>query len=277
MKKKFQIVVDSSSDMLRDHFKDENILLNIVPLSIHVGENDFIDTPDLNIENMLETMHSYREKSTSSCPPVGAFEEMFMQAENTICITISSKLSGTFNSARLAADMVDTNVHVIDSKATSGSIVLIAEKCYELMNQDLSFEDIIKQTEEFASKTKLLFVLDKFDNLVKNGRISKVSGLIGSLLNIKPIAEANDEGEISLVEKKRTTKAALKRLVEMIGEKVTNIPERNLIIAHCFDLETAKEIKDLILEKYKFISVRIQSMKGLCSFYALEKGIIVSF
>ncbi|MFI3329764.1 MAG: DegV family protein [bacterium] len=275
--KKFQIVVDSSSDMLKEHFADENILLNIVPLSIHVGGKDFIDEPGLNIDVMLKEMHSLKEKSTSSCPPVGAFEEMFNKAENTICITLSSKLSGTFNSARLAADMVDKNVHVIDSKSTSGALVLIAEKCYELMKQDLSFDDIVKQVEQFSIDTQLLFVLDSFDNLVKNGRISKVSGLLGSLLNIKPIATANEVGEITLVEKKRTTKAALNRLVEMIGETVSNISERNLIIAHCFDLEVATEIKKLICDKYNFISVRIQSMKGLCSFYALEKGIIVSF
>ncbi len=275
--KKFQIVVDSSSDMLKEHFNDTDILLNIVPLSIHVGGKDFIDEPGLDIENMLSEMHAYKEKSTSSCPPVGKFEEMFNKAENTICITLSSKLSGTYNSARLAADMVDTNVHVIDSKSTSGALVLIAEKCYELMKKDLPFDEIVKQTEQFSNDTELLFVLDSFDNLVKNGRISKVSGLLGSLLNIKPIATANEIGEISLVEKKRTTKAALNRLVDMIGEKVTNISERNVIIAHCFDLEVATEIKKLIIEKYNFISVRIQSMKGLCSFYALEKGIIVSF
>lgn len=275
--KKFQIVVDSSSDMLKEHFNDENILFNVVPLSIHVGGKDFIDEPGLNIEDMLKQMHALKEKSTSSCPSVGSFEEIFNKAENTICITLSSKLSGTFNAARLAADMVDKNVVVIDSKSTSGALVLIAEKCYELMKQDLDFNQIVKQVEKFSEETELLFVLDSFDNLVKNGRISKVSGLLGSLLNIKPIATANEIGEITLVEKKRTTKAALNRLVEMIGETVNNISERNLIIAHCFDLEVANEIKKLILDKYNFISVRIQSMKGLCSFYALEKGIIVSF
>ncbi len=276
MKKKFQIVVDSSSDLLNSYITDENILFNVVPLTIKVGEKEFIDDENIDVENMLKEMHAYKEKSTSSCPSTGSFEEIFKLAENTICITIGSKLSGTYNAARLAGDMIDENVHVIDSKLTSGALVLIVDKCYELMKQDLSFEEIVKQLNEYTETRNLLFVLDKFDNLVKNGRMSKVSGIIAGVLKIKPIATGQD-GEIKLVDKKRTALAALKRMVEMIGERVSDIGERTLIIAHCFDLPTATQVKDMILESYKFLDVKIQQMRGLCSFYALEKGIIVSF
>ncbi len=196
--KKYQIVVDSSSDLLKDYIQDEKILFNVVPLTIKVGDKEFVDSEDLNIEEMLSAMHSYKDKSTSSCPATGSFEEMFKLAENTICITISSKLSGTYNSARLAGDMVDENVYVVDSKLTSGAMVLIVDKCYELMKQDLPFEEIKKQLDEFTSSTNLFFVLDKFDNLIKNGRMSKVAGIIAGVLKIKPIA-TGVEGDIKLV------------------------------------------------------------------------------
>lgn len=274
--KKFQIVVDSSCDLTNDYINDENVILNIVPLTIHVGETEFVDEEGLDIPNMLNCMREYKSKSTSSCPPVGKFEEEFNKAENTICITMTSKLSGTFNSARLAADMTNTNVHVVDSEATSGVLVLLVDKCYELMKQDLPFDEISKQIDEYAKTLNLLFVLDNFDNLIKNGRMSKAASVIAGVLKIKPIAAAVD-GEIKLIEKKRTTKAALIRLVDMIGERVTNLSERTIVIAHCFDRISAESIKELILEKYKVFAVKIQDMKGLCSFYALEKAIMVSF
>ncbi len=279
MKKKFQIVVDSSSDMELNHFEDKDILFSVAPLTIHVDGKEFIDNADLDVTNMLKEMHDFDGKSTSSCPAPGVFAELFEQAEYTVCITMTGALSGTYNSACQGASIANENgcnVKVVDSKLTAGALLLIAEECYKLMKQNLSFDEIVSKTTEFAERTQFLFVLDKFDNLIKNGRMSKVSGLIAGLLKIKPIASAI-EGEIKVLEKKRTSTMAFKRLVEIIGEKVSDFNARELIISHCFDSEMASILKEMILEKYNFISIRIRQMKGLCSFYSLEKGIIVSF
>ncbi len=150
--KKYQIVVDSSSDMLDSHFNNENILFNVIPLTIKVDEQEFIDDKNLDPKVMLEAVHAYKGISTSSCPSLGLFEEVYQQAENTVCITISSKLSGTYNGARLAAENIDKtkhNVLVLDSKFTSGAMQLIAEECFKLMQQDLSIEEIKTKLTEF--------------------------------------------------------------------------------------------------------------------------------
>lgn len=278
--KKFQIVVDSSSDMINSHFKnDDNILFNVVPLTIHVDTKEFVDDETIDAKELLKEVYDFKGKSTSSCPSTGSFAEIFQQAENTICITLSAKLSGTFNSARLAADMVKEdghNVHVIDTQNTAGCLILAAEYIHKLMSENLEFSDICDKADKYISQLSLLFILRDFSNLIKNGRMSKVSGFIAGALRITPIATAV-EGEIKLIEKKRTPSSAVSRLVEMIGEKVTEFKDREVIISHCFDLETATTIKSLIIEKYKFLNVRLQQMRGLTSFYALDKGIIVSF
>lgn len=277
--KKYQIVVDSSSDMLSSHFNDENILFSIIPLTIKVDEKEYIDNDELNPKELLEAVNSFSGASTSSCPSLGLFEETYSKAENTVCITISSKLSGTYNGARLSADQIDKtkhNVVVFDSKLTSGGIQLAAEKCYELMKQDLSIEDITKQLNEFIDSLTLYFVLDRFDNLIKNGRVSKISGIIAGILNIKPIA-MGENGEIKLNEKKRTAKAALKRVIELIGTKGTDFSDRNLLINHVFADETAQWIKEELENSYNFKSIRIVPTRGLCTFYALDNGIIISY
>ncbi|MFI3329823.1 MAG: DegV family protein [bacterium] len=277
--KKFQIVVDSSSDIFEDHFNDEEIGLKLVPLTIHVGDKEFVDDVNLDTKEMLDAMHAYPAKSTSSCPPVGKFEEMFLQAENTICITLSSGVSGTYNAARLAADSANEkgcNVVVIDSLSTNGVLCLGVEKCYELIKQGLSFEEVAKKTEEYIRSLTLFIFLDKYDNLIKNGRMSKFSGIIAGVLKIKPICSPIN-GDIKLIEKKRTTVAAVKRMIEMIGERVTDLKDRTIVISHCFDEESALAIKDLISECYTVGKIRIMKMRGLACFYALEKGILISF
>ncbi len=278
MKKKFQVIVDSSSDMLKNHFNDENILFDVIPLTIHVGEKEFVDNESLDIPLMLKEMYAYEQKSTSSCPAVGKYEEAFLNAENTICITISGALSGSYNSACLAAELArekGCNVHVVDSKQTSAGLLLIAEKSYELMKQDKPFAEIIKEVDNFRDNVSLLFVIDKFDNLIKNGRMSKMSGVIAGFLKIKPIATAID-GEIKLIEKKRTATMAMKRLIEMVSEKLNIDSNKDVVISHCFNENVALDIEKELKGKFNLKSIRVIPMRGLCSFYSLENAVIVT-
>ena len=96
---KYKIVVDSSSDLTNDYIKDNSIGFEVVPLTINVENNSFIDDNNIDVDEMLSVMHSSKKKATSSCPSCGSFSESFKGAENVICITMTSKLSGTYNSA----------------------------------------------------------------------------------------------------------------------------------------------------------------------------------
>ena len=273
---KYKIVVDSSSNLSKDYIKDSEIGFEVVPLTILVDGNDFVDNDNLNINSMLNSMHESKVKSTTSCPSSGYFNRAYEEAEYTVCITMTSKLSGTFNAAYLGSKDCSSKVHVVDSKATGGVMRLLVDKAYKLMKKNMDFEDICKEIEEYKEKTSLLFVLDKFENLVKNGRMSKVAAFIANALYIRPLCIAK-EGVIEVYQKLRTRKGALSKLVETIKEKCQNTEERTCIIEHCDSIEDALYLKSEIEKIYKFKKIIISPMRGLCSYYALEKGIIVSF
>lgn len=273
---KYKIVVDSSSDLRSDYINDKEIGFEVVPLTINVDDKQFVDNNELDIDSMLNAMHASSGKPKTACPSSGYFNKAYSEAEYVVCITISSKLSGTYNAAYLGSNDCNSKVHVIDSKATAGVMKLLVDKAYELMKQDLDFETICHNLEEYKDSLNLLFVLDKFDNLVKNGRMSKVTAFIATALYIKPLCLAQD-GVIDVYEKPRTRKGALNRLVDAISKKCNNTKDRVCVIAHCKCKEDAEYLKQEIAAKYQFKDIVINDMKGLCSFYALENGVIVSF
>ena len=182
---KYKIVVDSSSDLTNDYLKDENIGFEVVPLTINVDGKEYVDNETLNIDEMLTAMHKSTSKATSSCPSCGYFASTYEKAENVICITMTSKLSGTYNSAYLGSNDLANKVHVVDSKATSGTMRLLVDKAYELMKQDLDFDTIC---EEYANiivfglnifillvLISLFILLMLLTIIIKSSKLSKVS------------------------------------------------------------------------------------------------------
>lgn len=272
---KFKIVADSSCDLTKDYIIDEEVGFEVVPLSINIGEDSFLDNEELNIKDMLNKMKVCNTAAKTSCPAPGYFNESYGEAEYVFVVTISSKLSGTYNSAYIGAIDTNNKVHVVDSKGTSGMMILLIDKIYELIKKGESFEQIKEHIEEYQKSLNLFFVLDKFDNLVKNGRMSKLTALVAMTLFIKPLCLAED-GQIGIYEKPRTMKSALIKLVKNIKDKCQDFSGK-CIITHCFNQEKAEFVRNLILEQYSFKEVIIKPMRGLCSFYALENGIIVSF
>ena len=272
---KFKIVCDSSCDLNKDYIIDKDVGFDIVPLSINIDSENFIDNELLNINDMLNKVKKSSSPGKSACPAPGLFKEAYLGADYVFVVTISSKLSGSFNSAYLGSVETSNMVHVIDSKGTSGMLVLIVDKLYDLIKQGLSFEEIKAKIDDYQKTINLFFVLDKFDNLVKNGRMSKLAAIVATTLFIKPLCIA-DDGQISIYEKHRTMKSSLIKLVNNIKDKCNDYSGK-CIISYCLNEENANFVKRLILEKYNFKEVVVIPMKGLCSFYALENGIIVSF
>ena len=272
---KYQILVDSASDLLSDYYTDPEIGFKVVPLTIHVNDKEYVDNDSLNIQEMLADMHASK-KSSSACPAPQSFLSEFDNAEYTFIVAITSKLSGCYNSAVVAKNSYSKpeNICVIDSKAVSGTEMLIVDKLIELIKQDLPYEQIVKEITEYRDKRSLYFILQKFDNLVNNGRMSKIAGLIASKLVIRPICIAY-EGEIKILKKIIGIKNTFTKLVQMIGEKAKDFSKETLIITHCFAEEEANYIKSDLEKKCNFKEIRILPMRGLCSYYALEKGLII--
>ncbi len=275
----FKIIADSSCDLEENYLSATNIKFGIAPLTININGHEFVDDKNIDVEEMLNCVSSSNGKETTSCPSCGNYLSQLEGADYYFIVTISSKLSGSYNSALTAKKLFANpeKVFVIDSKTTSGSMVLIIDKLVELINSGKDFSLICQNIVEYIDNNLgLYFVLNKFDNLIKNGRISAVKARFASAMAIKPICEAKN-GQIQLAKKTIGFSGAMKTLVEEITNKVKNSIGKQCVISHCLNSKVAQKLKTLIKEKLPSIKIRMIPMKGLCSYYALEKGIIVGY
>lgn len=277
--KKFQIIVDSASDLDSKYVKNKDIGFRVVPLTITIGDKNYVDDDNINVDEMLESLHKYKGKTSTACPSPEAFSKYYTDAENTFVVTISSKLSGTYNAACLGAKEFENNsnfnIHVIDSKLVSGAEELIVDKLVELIEKGLEFNDIVTEIDKFSDERQLFFTLAKFDNLIANGRMSKIVALIAKTLIIRPVCKGV-EGEIKVIEKVIGVNNAFKKMATFISKAVQTFKDKVLIINKCKADNECEQLVKLIKENCDFKEIRIKETKGLCSFYALEKGLIVS-
>ena len=251
--------------------------MHLVTYGYFIPVLEFIDNDELDVNRMLDVLR-LNDGGQSSCPSPNDYLRELDEAEYSFIITITSKLSGSFNSACVARTMCKNPEHVfvIDSKGTAGSIVLIAEKLFELIKENKEFSVITNEITAFRNSVNLLFALDCFDNLVRNGRMSKLTAFIAEKIAIKPLCYA-DDGEIKIKEKIRTFRGVIKRMTHYIGKMCEDTTNKICIIAHTRNESAALELKKDIEENYHFKEVRVMENRGLCAFYALEGGLIVTF
>nr|WP_302596918.1 DegV family protein [uncultured Cellulosilyticum sp.] len=277
----WRIVADSSCDLPESLFKSKAASFSNIPLSFMIGGKEYIDNEDLNVNEMLDAMSNCKESSSSACPSPDAFAAAYKEADNVIVFTISHNLSGCYNSAVLAKDMVleqhpEKNIHVIDTLATAGSMVLCIQKANELIEAGKSFEEVTTALDTYVKNIYLLFTLSSYENLVKAGRVSKFSGYLATQLGIRTLAGASPEGTIQILQKIRGEKKVYKAIVEKMTEKV-NLSERTVYIHHCNNLEGATKIKELLLELCPSCEIHILPTRGLTSYYAERGGLIISY
>lgn len=275
----YKIVADSSCDLNPELEKYMDVTL--IPFKIDIDDKSFIDDENIDMIDLYQSMKASPNPIRSSCPSPGDFKAQFVDSDNIFVVTISSKLSATYNSAILAKDMIleefkDKFVHVFDSKGASVTETLTAMKIQDSINMKLSREEIVNRVEEYIDELKTYFISEDLSNLIKNGRISKTQGLIANLLNIKPVMRADEEGNIEPVEKIRGSKKAFKRLVEIIGEKGSNFEEKIAAISHANALDKALALKE-DLKKYNFKDIIIVETTALSAVYVNDGGIIISF
>ena len=146
---KFQILVDSSADIDFGYLKNSDIGFGIVPLTIYIGNEEFIDDEKLDTAEMVKKMNACKEKMRSSCPSPESWLEKYEQADYTFVVTMTSKLSGTYNSAVVAQQMAKNkdNIYVFDTKSTSGSMELVVDEIVRLIRENLEFKEIIQKIE----------------------------------------------------------------------------------------------------------------------------------
>ncbi len=276
---KYQILVDSSSDMSSDYLADKNIAFSIVPLHLFIGEEEYLDDDNLDTSELVAKMNSTKQKLHTACPSIEAWSQHFSKAEYTFVVAMTSQLSGTYNSAVVARENATNKdkIFVFDSKSTSGSMELIVDFLVKEIEAEKDFDTIIKETNEFIGTCNLFFILHRFDNLIANGRMSRFAGLVAKTLVIKPICTASKEGTIEVSNKCIGSLNAYRKLAELCSQRATDFSDKKLIITHCNNLEDAEKIKELVCAKCNFREVIIKRMRGLTSFYAEDKGLIICF
>ena len=275
---KFKIVCDSSCNLTKDYINDPECGFEVVPLTIRIDDKEYVDNEQLDVNELLEITNASKTAGQTSCPAPSEYYNAYQGADYVFAMTISSKLSGSYNSARIAKEtMADpSRVCLIDSLSTAGSMEIMVDKLYEWIKEGKSFEEISKLIVEYQQTMNILFVLDRFDNLVKNGRMNKIVARIAELIAIKPLCMGED-GEIKIKEKIRTFRGVLKRLVFNIGKMCPDQTGRKCVICHTLNDEAANYLKKEIEETYNFAEVKITKNRGLCAFYSLNGGVIVSF
>lgn len=273
---KSKIIIDSAGDIT----VLDGIDFASVPLKIIAGDVEFTDDNNLDVENMIDFLKNYNGKVSSACPGVGEFSEKFDDADNIYIITITSGLSGSYNSASIAAktykaDHPDRNIYVVDSLSAGPEMVLLAEKIRDLVAKGLVFDQVVSKIEEYKKKTHLIFALQSLHNFVNNGRIPVAAAKFVGLLNMRLLGKASDAGKLQPTGKargdKKTVPELMKNLMSMgyAGGKVR--------ISHCHNLRCAEDLKSAILTRFPGSDINIYSTRGLCSFYAEEGGLLVGF
>lgn len=280
MTKNITFVADGSFE-LNDAMKEEGEIL-LVPFKIYVDEEEQPSSGTFaEINDFIRKMKRSFKPVRTACPSPSEYYEAYGAKGDVFAITISSELSGSYNSAQLAKNMrlaEDPNrrIHVFDSKSASTGETQVYMKIKEFLKKGLSYDRIVEETEKFISEMKTFFLLNSLDNLMKNGRISMVSGLLGSVLHFSPIMEGKN-GVIHLYENIRGRKKALKRLLEVVGENVGRMEERVVTISHVNASDVAEAMAEQIRQSYSFKDVMVFRTGDLSSVYADEGGLIVTF
>lgn len=275
----FKIVVDSCCELPEEYLQDPRF--EIVPLGLEVGDYQIQDDENFNQAEFLKKVAEYPKCPKSACPSPERFREAYRtEAEHVYVITLSSHLSGSYNSAVLGMNLYrekygKKQIHVIDSESASCGETQIARKLVELEEQGLPFEEIVKQIEEFRSNMHTYFVLDNLETLRKNGRLTGVKALVASTLSIKPIM-AGDKGNIVQRGQSVGMKKALRRMAEIVLEEAGDTSDRVLMITHCNAPERAEMVKKILTEKADFKDCLIMDTRGVSSMYANDGGVIVT-
>ena len=274
--RKIKIVSDSSSDISAL----EHAEFAYAPMRIITSEREFVDDASLDVEGMVSFFDQYKGKSKTSCPNIADWLEAFGDADDVICVTITSALSGSYNSACTAkqiyeADNEGRRVFVLDTLSAGPEVTLVVRKLEEYVKSGMSYEEICDSITKYIKKTGLVFMLKSLKNFANNGRVSPVVAKIVGIAGICIVGKASDEGTLEPSHKCRGEARSIDTLMadlEALGLKMGKVS-----IGHCQNEQAAYNLKEKIEEKFQKVQVEIHKLRGLCSFYAEKGGMLVGF
>ncbi|MFZ7103561.1 MAG: DegV family protein [Peptococcaceae bacterium] len=241
-----QVVTDSSCDLPQDIIDQYGI--QVVPLFIHFDHETYLDGLEIDKQTFYHKLSLGGELPKTSRPTPIAFADAFTKAHKkgpVLCITLSSGLSGTYESALIAREMVPFEVEVVDTLNASIGIGLQVLKACELARQGMDLKEIVLQILQYRREMSTYFTVNTLENLIKGGRLSGIEGAIGQVLNIKPVLYNLPDGYIGTLEKVRGRKKSLKRLIQLAQESGRDFSSATIGITHA---RAGEEMAELVRE-----------------------------
>lgn len=271
---KRKIVADSSCDM----WELNGVDFAVAPMTISTDNKHYVDNQELDVHLMSEDLAKYKGVSHTACPSAGSWLDCYEGYDEVFVVTLTGAMSGTYNSAMTAKGIYEeenenVKVHVFDSLSTGPEMRLLIEKLKEMIEEDLTFEEIVEKGQDYLNHTRLFFALKSLHNFAMNGRINKAVASAIGVLNISIFATASEEGTIQQISKCRGEKKVVRSMIEHLenagyhGGKVR--------ISHADNLKLAHSVRDKILELYPHADIIVYSMGGLCTYYAEIGGLLV--
>lgn len=278
-----QIIADSCCDLtptLRRVLR-----VRTASLTIRVDDGEFIDDENLDIPALMAAMKQSANAPTTASPAPEAYAAMMAQAPMTFVVTLSSRLSGSYNAACVGRDMAleadpSLKICVLDSESASAGETRIVTLLRDLIDAGLAFEEIEQRARAFIAPMRTRFVLEDLSHLVKNGRISKMAGFMGTVLNLRPLMADNGHGEIVCLEKIRGTANAMKKLVEHVAAETADAARASivLVLSYCNCAPRALELqKNLLASCAALKDVIMVPTGGISTVYADDGGVVLAF
>lgn len=212
---KIKIITDSTLDLPVDLIREKDI--EVLPLLINFGEESYLDGVEINTKEMIEKINSTGVLPTTAQVTPNRFEEAFKryldEGYKIVALTLSSDMSGTYQSACIAKDMLESDdIVVIDSRYVTSGLGILTLKACELRDKGLGIKEIEEEIKNSISKVRCSLSFESLENLVRGGRLSKTAGAIGSVLGLRLILDIKD-GKMAVKDKVRGSKKALKKLI----------------------------------------------------------------
>ena len=278
----YKIIIDSCGELPENLKKDEHFCN--VPLELDVDGYLITDDDTFDQLDFLKRVKNSVKGPKSSCPSPERYMSAFDgDADNIYVITLSGKLSGSYNSAVLAKGLYEEehgkdskNIYVFNSKSASIGETIIGLKVQEYEEAGLAFDEVVKKTEEYIASMNTFFVLETLETLRKAGRLSSIKAFVANTLNIKPVMGSTKEGTIQQLGRARGMKKALMKMVEDAVASTKDCSERILAISHCNCPQRAEFVKEQILKLAKFKAVVVVNTAGVSSMYANDGGVILA-
>lgn len=275
---KIKLLVDGGCDLPENILEKYNI--ELVGLNVSFNDESYIAGVEIDNETFYKKMSESKELPKTSCPSPDRFLEAYKGDEDVLIITVSSLLSGTYSSAKLAKDMYEDEnsskkIEVLDSMSGSIGQGLLAIKAAELINEGKTLDEIVSILEKLKNDVIFYGTLETLENAIKGGRINPLAGKLINALNFKAIIQIT-EGVVKPIDKARGVNNSLKKVLEYVESNIKNADDKILVIAHAHCEDKASKIKESLEIKYKFKDIIIAEIGPVMGTYTSQGAILIS-